>query len=185
MQCHVGGRALNHPQQGVPGRSRDGTGLTGDKQADTGQVLRRRFEEGIREGRRFQPGGSQFVDQAAGVRKVLAQHGGGRPDILTRGGTGPGTVGGLEEENAAGQALRHGVVDFPGNPLPLLNAARLALGGRQMFLGQGNRGMQAALFGSVIFNAVEINVRMTPTARGPRKHRHIAAAAEPEQSQRR
>ena len=181
MQLDVRGGALDHPQQGVPDVCRDRPRLAGDQQPDARDVLRGRLQQGFGQRRRFQPGGGELMDQAARVREVPAQHPAGLEDVLARGRAGPGPVRGFQEEQAAGQALRHGVVDFPGHPLAFLDGARPALAGRQPTLGQRHLGVQPPLLRGVLLDPVVDQRQHNAHGQRPQEHGNIAAAAEPEQ----
>jgi hypothetical protein len=105
----------------------------------------------------------------------------GLPEILPGRRLRPGVVCGFEQEQAAGQALGHGVVDLPGAPLALRDGARAALAGGQLPLGESHFVMQAPLLGGVVLNAVVDQRQQDADGERAQEHGEIAGVAEPEQ----
>lgn len=166
MKFDVGRGALGDAEQGMPNLGRDGTGLAGDLHKDVVQVLLGRPLQGFEKGRSFEARHRELVHEAPGVGKVPAEEAGCSVDFVVRRGIRPGTLGCLEEEQAAREALGDGVVDFTGNTLAFRRDSRFPFTRGQLFLRLAYIFEELSLEGAVALNLV-VNQR----EQGPRSER--------------
>lgn len=170
VEFDVRRRALDHPQEGVPDIRGNGPGFARDEQPHPGDILGGGLPERLGERGCLKPRRRQFVHQAAGLGQVPPQQLAGPPQVLPGGLSRPVAVRRLEQQEAAGQPLRDGVVDLPGHPLALGDGPGPALAGGQLPLGQRNFPMQAALLRGVVLYAVVDQRQHDANGEGTQQH---------------
>ena len=87
-------------------------------------------------------GGREFADEPPGVGEVGRRRCPGQPDVLEARTVGVGALGGVQQHLDAGEPLRDGVVDLPGQSGALGEHARLVLGGGELVAGGDQLGMR-------------------------------------------
>ncbi|MNI61612.1 hypothetical protein D3C73_1168930 [compost metagenome] len=91
-------------------------------------------------------------------------------------------MGGLKEEQAAGQALGHGVVDFSRNALAFGGDSGFTLLGGELLLGLGDVVEKPALQCRVAFNLVVDQREQGARREGPEQHGDVRPVAHPEEA---
>ncbi|MNW47734.1 hypothetical protein D3C74_250750 [compost metagenome] len=130
LKFHIGGGALHHAQQGMADLGGYCALGAHDMQLEIREVGGRGFAEHLGQRTGISGRRSQVMDQPPGFHEVLPEQFAGLADFILRGRGRPIPVGRFEQQQAAGQALGHRVMDFPGDPCPFGDDPGAALAGR-------------------------------------------------------
>ncbi len=158
-----------------------GRGGTCDLNVDGLNVLPCCVFQGLRERACFQARGGKFVHQATGIGEVAPEQICCLAYVLVGGFGGPRALGGLEEEQAAGQALGDGVVDLAGNALALSSDSGFTLLGGELLLGLGDVVEKPALQGRVALDLVVDQGEHGARCERAEQHGDVRPVAHPEE----